>query len=66
MGFISSKQAETLHEIRFLGNDAAHELYQPSGQTVETAIDIVEHLLAQVYDQPAKGKALAARKRPKK
>ena len=65
-GFITSQQAETLHEIRFLGNDAAHELDQPSATTVTTAIDIVEHLLEQVYEQPEKAKKLAARKRPTK
>ena len=29
------------------------------------ALDIVEHLIEQVYEQPAKAKALANRKRPK-
>jgi hypothetical protein len=65
-GFISSQQAETLHQIRFLGNDAAHELDQPNGRHVSLAMDVIEHLLEQVYEQPAKTKALAARKRPKK
>jgi hypothetical protein len=65
-GFIGRKQADTLHEIRFLGNDAAHELDQPSQKVVAVAIDIVEHILDQVYDQPEKAKALAARKRPPK
>jgi hypothetical protein len=65
-GYISRQQAETLHQIRFLGNDAAHELDQPSTRNVSMALDIVEHLLEQVYEQPAKAKALAARKRPSK
>lgn len=64
--FITDPQAEILHEIRFLGNDAAHELDQPSAKAVNTALDIVEHLLEQVYEQPEKAKALAARKRPTK
>lgn len=64
--YILSEQAKILHEIRFLGNDAAHELDQPSESTVATALDIVEHLLEQVYEQPEKGKTLAARVRPKK
>jgi hypothetical protein len=63
-GFISIQQAATLHEIRFLGNDAAHELDQPSVKNVGIALDIVEHLLEQVYEQPAKAKTLAMRKRP--
>jgi hypothetical protein len=65
-GYISAQQAETLHQIRFLGNDAAHELDQPSAGNVSIALDIVEHLLEQVYEQPVKAKALAARKRPSK
>jgi len=64
-GLISTQQAETLHQIRFLGNDAAHELDQPSARNVGMALDIVEHLIEQVYEQPAKTKALASRKRPK-
>jgi hypothetical protein len=65
-GFISEQHADILHEIRFLGNDAAHELDQPSPKIVATALDIIEHLLEQVFEQPAKAKALAARKRPPK
>ena len=44
----SAQQAGTLHEIRFLGNDAAHDLDQPSTKSVAIALDIVEHLLEQV------------------
>jgi hypothetical protein len=65
-GFISSKQANALHEIRFLGNDAAHELDIPTVEVVSHAIDIVEHLMEQVYEQPEKAAALKARKRPGK
>jgi hypothetical protein len=65
-GYISTHQADTLHQLRFLGNDAAHSLDQPSVKIVGMALDIVEHLLEQVYDQPGKAKAIAARKRPKK
>jgi len=65
-GVISAKQAEHLHQIRFLGNDAAHQLDIPTAKLVGQAIDIVEHLIDQVYEQPAKAKSLAARKRPKK
>ena len=63
---VSKAQAKHLHEIRFLGNDAAHKLDQPSRKVVALAIDIVEHILDQVYDQPEKAKEIAARKRPPK
>lgn len=65
-GLIGKKQADVLHEIRFLGNDAAHELDQPSRRVLSKAIDIVEHILAQVYEHPEDAKFLAGRKRPKK
>jgi hypothetical protein len=44
-GFISPRQSTYLHEIRFLGNDAAHQLDIPTAKIVAHAIDIVEHLL---------------------
>ena len=64
--FISARQANNLHEVRFLGNDAAHQLDLPTPDVVGHALDIVEHLMDQVYEQPAKAKALASRKRPGK
>ena len=65
-GFITANQALNLHKIRFLGNDAAHQLDIPTAEVVSHAIDIVEHLLNQVYEQPAIAKELSARKRPRK
>lgn len=64
-GFLSTSQAPTLHEIRFLGNDAAHQLDLPGPTILEAALDIVEHILDQVYEQPQKAKKLAGRKRSK-
>ncbi len=63
-GLISKHQADSLQQIRFLGNDAAHELDIPAPDTVAAAIDIVEHVFDQVYELPAKAKRLAARTRP--
>jgi hypothetical protein len=65
-GLVTGEQAKVLHEIRFLGNDAAHELDQPRADIVATALDIVDHILEQVYAQPSKGKELAARKKPER
>lgn len=64
--YISFKQASYLHEIRFLGNDAAHQLDIPTAEVLGHAIDIVEHLIDQVYEQPDKARRVAARKRPAK
>lgn len=48
-GFISRKDAERLHGIRFMGNDAAHEIKKPKSGPLSVALKIVEHLLSSVY-----------------
>lgn len=54
-GYISKKDAERLHGIRFLGNDAAHQIKQPKTESLMVALKIVEHLINTVYvlDQEA-------------
>lgn len=65
-GLISKNQAKVLHQLRKLGNDAAHALDQPPLKLIEECIDAVEHLLVQVYDQPELLEKLLVRKKPKK
>ena len=48
-GNISKNDAERLHGIRFMGNDAAHEIKTPSDATLSVALQIVEHLITSVY-----------------
>lgn len=48
-GYISRNDASRLHGIRFMGNDAAHEIKKPKQEQLEVALKIVEHLLASVY-----------------
>jgi hypothetical protein len=48
-GNISRKDAERLHGIRFMGNDAAHEIKKPKKEHLSVALKIVEHLLSSVY-----------------
>lgn len=48
-GYISKKDAERLHGIRFLGNDAAHDIKEPSSWQIEVALKIVEHALNTIY-----------------
>lgn len=57
-GFISQKDAERLHAIRFLGNDAAHDIKKPTDRQIDIALRIIEHLITTVYilDAEAKGK----------
>lgn len=57
-GLISKKDSTRLHSIRFLGNDAAHDIKTPSKKSLEAALIIVEHLITTIYiiDKESKGK----------
>lgn len=48
-GLISQTDAERLHAIRFLGNDAAHEIRNTDVQSLLIALRIIEHLLLIIY-----------------
>lgn len=51
-GYISKKDAERLHAIRFMGNDSAHEIKAPKENSLKIALEIVEHLLKSVFILP--------------
>lgn len=57
-GLISQADAERLHAIRFLGNDAAHEIKNAESKNLLIALRIIEHLLVNIYilDGEADGK----------
>lgn len=57
-GLISQKDAERLHAIRFLGNDAAHEIKRADSRNLLIALRIIEHLLVNIYilDSEADGR----------
>jgi|SRR5579864_4396091 len=46
---IAKREAQVLHSLRFMGNAAAHETKAHSGEELNTALNIVEHLLNTVY-----------------
>lgn len=49
VGLISLKDAERLHAIRFVGNDAAHDIKSIDTSALLTALRIIEHLLLTLY-----------------
>jgi hypothetical protein len=57
-GHVSSGDKRRLHAIRFLGNDAAHEIKEPKESDIRIALDIVEHLLNSVFILEKKAKSL--------
>lgn len=46
---ITDKEAERLHAVRFLGNDSVHEMAVPKENTLYVVLEIVEHLLNNLY-----------------
>jgi hypothetical protein len=63
LGFLSKKQAEFLHEHRFMGNDAAHEIKAPEPQELVAALDIAETLLKTIYILPQTAAAINPERR---
>lgn len=57
-GILTKSSAETLHEHRYLGNDAVHELKRPAVGELKLAIEIIEHTLEHLYEMPKKAATL--------
>lgn len=50
---------ENLHNFRFIGNEAAHELQAPSRSELELAIEVIEDLLNFLYELDYKARRLS-------
>jgi hypothetical protein len=48
-GVLTTTGADILHKMRVLGNKAAHEVEPHSEETLNVAMDVIEHLLQDVY-----------------
>ena len=57
-GILTTTGADTLHKMRTLGNKAAHEVKPHSAGTLNVAMDVIEHLLVDVYILPETTKNL--------
>jgi hypothetical protein len=54
MGHLTKTQADFLHQHRFMGNEAAHEIEAPESDALDAALDIAETLLKTIYVLPKK------------
>lgn len=48
-GHLTLSESKRLHSIRFLGNDALHEIEKPEKDHLYILLDIVNHLLANLF-----------------
>ena len=60
-GILTKSDATILHEHRYLGNKALHELTKPSNDNLQIAIEIIEHVLEAIYEFPAKAREFKKR-----
>lgn len=67
-GFLTKQNSDILHEHRYMGNDAVHELESPSKDELKLAINIIEHAFETIFEIPQKGEELRLKraKRSKK
>lgn len=61
-GILTKRNSDILHEHRFLGNEAVHELSQPSSEELTLAIEIIEHTIDALYEIPEKAQELKHKK----
>ncbi len=54
---ITEKESKRLHSIRFIGNDSVHEMIVPKERSLRLVLNIIEHLLSNIYliDHDGKG-----------
>ena len=62
--YITPAQARVLHELRFIGNDAAHELLEIQSGDLRTALEVLENAIVNIYDQDGRTQALRRRRSP--
>jgi len=48
-GIITMKEADRLHAVTFLGNDAIHDITKPTFQQLLAVLEITNHLLSSLY-----------------
>ena len=65
-GFLTAENAESLHELRFLGNEALHELSKPSVDELKLAIEIIELTIESLYELQHKAMKLKSKKAVRK
>ncbi|HEX7413810.1 MAG TPA: DUF4145 domain-containing protein, partial [Bacteroidia bacterium] len=61
-GKLTKENAEILHEHRFLGNTAIHDLSAPTKEELSLALEIIEHIFDNLYEIPEKAMQLRSKR----
>jgi hypothetical protein len=65
-GILTRSSADILHEHRYMGNTAVHDLSRPAEEDLRLAIEIIEHMLESLYEIPEKADVLRANRAKRK
>ncbi len=65
-GILTRTNTDVLHEHRYMGNSAIHELTRPAEKDLRLAIEIIEHMLESLYEIPEKADVLRANRTKRK
>jgi hypothetical protein len=65
-GLLARTQADLLHEERYIGNAAIHEIKTPAKRDIIDGLGIIEGLLNTIYVLPEHAKRLKAKRESKK
>lgn len=65
-GIFSKQNAGSLHQLRFIGNEAVHQLDRPSEDELKNGIDIIENTLESIYEIIRKGEEIERHKSERK
>lgn len=57
-GHLTIKNADSLHELRFLGNNSMHDLDKPRRDHLVIAIKLIKHVLESIYNIPKLNESL--------
>jgi hypothetical protein len=57
-GYVTTDGADILHSLRFMGNNAVHEMKEHDIKELNAAFDVIEHMLNGVYVLPELAKKL--------
>ncbi|MDX1912599.1 MAG: DUF4145 domain-containing protein [Saprospiraceae bacterium] len=61
-GYLIERIAETLHQLRFLGNEALHELEPPPREELHLGIRIIENVIDSLFEISHIGKELETKR----
>lgn len=50
-GYLSNKESNRLHSVRFLGNDSLHKIEKPRKEQLQIVLEIINHLLENLFIQ---------------